>query len=142
MVRHGEACARETALKAIVVEDSASLARRLSDALRGLGHEVCGVAATAADLAVLLRDHQPELVVIDLDLGVRQDGIGIATLLEAGGPLPLVFVVEADEKSAEVEESRTIECSARLTRPFTPEDLQRAIVRAADRAKAAAHPKF
>lgn len=130
------------ALKAIVVEDKAGLADRLSDTLKRGGHVVCGVAETAADLAALLSSHEPDIVFIDLDLGERQDGIGVATLLEAGGPLPVVFVVDPADELAEVEESRTIECSARLDRPFTAEDLEQAIERALRRAKEAAHPKF
>jgi AmiR/NasT family two-component response regulator len=132
----------EMALKAIVVEDKAGVADRLSDTLRRLGHQVCGVAQTAADLASLLREHEPDIVFIDLDLGERQDGIGVATLLEAGGPLPVVFVVEPSEKSAEVEESQTIECSARLVKPFTTEDLEQAIERSIRRARDAAHPQL
>lgn len=129
-------------MKAIVVEDKTDLVDRLSDTLRRLGHEVCGVAPTAARLASLLRDHRPDIVLIDLDLGERQDGIGVATLLEAGGPLPVVFVVQPDEEGAEVEESRTVECSARLVRPFTPSDLEEAIERAVRRAHEAANPQL
>jgi AmiR/NasT family two-component response regulator len=130
------------AMKAIVVEDKTELVDRLSDRLMRLGHEVAGVAPTAAHLAALLEDHQPDIVFIDLDLGDRQDGIGVATLLEAGGALPVVFVVQTYEESAEVEESRTVECSARLMRPFTADDLEQAIERAVRRANEAEHPTF
>ncbi len=129
------------ALKAIVVEDKSGIADRLSDALAAAGHRVCGVAETAADLASLLGDHQPDIVFIDLDLGERQDGIGVATLLEAGGPLAVVFIVAADE-STQVEESRTVECSARLVSPFSASDLDQAIERAIARAKDAANPSL
>lgn len=130
------------ALKAIVVEDKAGVAEHLCGMLRDLGHDVRGSARTAADLAALMTDYHPDLVVIDLDLGERQDGIGVATLLEAGGPLPVVFVVNPDEEKAEVEESRSIECSATLQTPFTPKTLQHAIERAIGRAKEAADPKL
>jgi CheY-like chemotaxis protein len=131
-----------TALKTIVVEDKGPVAELLSDRLRGLGHEVCGVAPTALELAGLLEDHRPDVVLIDLELGERQDGIGIATLLEAGGPLPVVFVVDPDAERAEVEESRTVQCSARLARPFTDEDLAQAVDRAVSKVQTAAHPKL
>lgn len=129
-------------LKAIVVEDKSGVADRLSDALAAAGHRVCGVAETASDLAALLGDHQPDIVFIDLDLGERQDGIGVATLLEAGGPLAVVFIVDQADESAQVEESRTVECSARLVRPFTASDLDQAIERAVARAREAANPSL
>lgn len=127
------------ALKVIVVEDRRDVAGALREHLRDLGHEVFGVASNAADLADLLRQHEPDLVTIDLDLGEQQDGMGIAILLEAAGVVPVVFITNPDDSQAAIEESRTIECTARLRRPFTRADLAVAIDRAVQRAGEVKH---
>ena len=117
-------------LKIIVVEDKADLAGHLQQALGELGHEVCGVARGGGDLAALLREHEPDLVTISLGLGERQDGIGVAIVLEAAQSIPVVFIADHREEVAAIEESRTIGGSARLYRPFTHDDLAQAIDRA------------
>lgn len=125
------------ALKIIVVEDKPEVVGHLRRALQDLGHEVCGVAREASDLADLLRSHRPDLVTINLDLGERQDGMGVAIVLEAAGPVPVVFVADPGEQVSEIEESRTIEGTARLYRPFTKDDLAGAIDRALRRVQEA-----
>ena len=69
-------------------------------------------------------------MVIDLALGERQDGMGLATAVQAGGAIPIVFVTGPAEEEETVQASRTIEGTARLLRPFTAEDLSQAIDRA------------
>ncbi len=124
-------------LKIIVVEDKADVAGHLEQALRDLGHRVCGVARGGGDLADLLQTCEPDLVTISLDLGERQDGIGVAIVLKAAESIPVVFIADRSEEEAEIEESRTIGGSARLYRPFTLDDLARAIERAIRRVEEA-----
>jgi len=121
-------------LKTIVLEDDDLIAQDLAQTLRDLGHEVCGIAHQVAELAPLMRRHMPDLVTIDVNLGERRDGIGVATVLEAAGPLPIVFVTGAADEQ-EQEEMRCIEGAALVLKPFTPETLKAAIDLAVARAR-------
>jgi AmiR/NasT family two-component response regulator len=113
-------------LKTIVLEDEDLIAQDLAQTLRDLGHEVCGIAHRVVELAPLMQQHAPDLVTIDVNLGDRRDGIGVATVLEAAGPLPIVFVTGAADEQ-EQEEMRTIEGAALVFKPFTRETLKAAI---------------
>ena len=123
-------------LKTIVLEDEDLIAQDLAQTLRELGHEVCGIAHQVAELASLMQQHTPDLVTIDVNLGERHDGIGVATVLEAAGPLPIVFVTGAADEQ-EQEEMRCIEGAALVLKPFTRETLKAAIELAVARAQEA-----
>lgn len=128
-------------LKTIVIEDEASVADSLVQMLRSLGHAVCGVARRTADLPSLLAEHDPDLVTIDVDLGQRREGMGVATALEAGGSVPIVFVVGVVDE-AEHEDLRAIECSAVLIKPFTADQLAATIREAQDRTRRDRNPEL
>jgi CheY-like chemotaxis protein len=119
-------------LKILVVEDDPAVAEVLVATLRQLGHEVCGVAHDVAELAALLESHEPNLVTLDLNLGRGRDGLGVATALEAGGPLAIVFVT-GDVTPEDQEKIRATEGSALLMKPFTEAQLSEAIALALKR---------
>ena len=121
-------------LKTIVLEDEPFVAEAIAQMLRDLGHQVCGVAHHARDLPPLLVEHEPDLVTIDVNLGERHDGIGVATVLEAGGSLPVIFITGAADEQ-EKEEILAIESAVLLMKPFTQDELAAAIQQALDRAE-------
>jgi DNA-binding response OmpR family regulator len=129
------------ALKTIVIEDERPVADSLERMLKGLGHTVCGVARRTADLAPLLARYEPDLVTIDVDLGERRDGIGVATALEAGGALPIVFIVGVVDE-AEHDELCAIEGAVILIKPFTGEQLAASIAEALDRMRRDLNPEL
>jgi DNA-binding response OmpR family regulator len=120
------------ALRIMVVEDKPELATCMMRAIEALGHTLHGLARNGSEVADLLSKGDPDVVTIDMDLGGRQDGMGLAVVLEAAGAIPVVFVTSNDAEVTEIEESRTIEGSSRLFRPFNADDLAHAI----DKAKA------
>lgn len=128
-------------LKTIVLEDEPLVAETIADMLRGLGHHVCGVAHDGRDLPRLLSEHEPELVTIDVQLGGGRDGIGVATLLESGGCLPIVFITGAVDEQ-EQEEILAIEGATLLYKPFTADQLAEAIAAALQRAQEDCAPEL
>jgi CheY-like chemotaxis protein len=76
--------------------------------LAALGHEVCGAVRTGSELANLLAGTIPDLITIDLDLGGQQDGIGIATVIQTAGAVPIVFVTNPMDEDVEFEGSRSV----------------------------------
>ena len=104
--------------------------------LRDLGHEVCGVANDAAGLAALLHKVTPDLITLDIDLGAGGEGLGLATLLEATGMVPIVFVaggVDDQQRDA----IHSIEGTALLVKPFTEPELRIAIALAFEKVRLA-----
>ena len=128
-------------LKTIVLEDEPLVAETIAQMLRDLGHEVCGVAHSAGDLPALLAAHEPELITIDVNLGERHDGVGVATLLESAGCLPIVFITGGvdDEQRADIQ---AVEGAVLLLKPFTSEQLAEAVEAAQDRAREDCAPEL
>lgn len=124
------------ALKIIVLEDDAVIAEAIAQALQDLGHEVCGLATSVWDMAALLAMHEPDLVTIDLNIGERHDGIGVATALQAGGPLAVVFITGAAE-DRDLEQIKAVPGSSVVLKPFTTPDLRMGLALAWTRAREA-----
>ena len=128
-------------LKTIVLEDEPLVAETIAQMLRDLGHDVCGVAHSAGDLPALLSTYDPELITIDVNLGDRHDGVGVATLLESAGCLPIVFITGQvdDEERGDI---LAVEGSTLLLKPFTLDQLAAAIQDAVERAKEDCSPEL
>lgn len=118
--------------KAIIVENERLMALGLAQMLRALGYEVAGLARDASQLAALLGGVTPDLIALDLDLGDGAEGLGIATVLQATGPAPIVFLAaQADEQQRE--SIRAIEGTSLLVGPFTEAELRVAVALAIKR---------
>jgi DNA-binding response OmpR family regulator len=128
-------------LKTIVLEDEPLVAETIAQMLRDLGHEVSGVAHSAHELPALLAAHEPDLITIDVNLGDRHDGVGVATLLEAAGCLPIVFITgEVDDE--ERGDILAVDGSTLLLKPFTSDQLAAAIREAVQRAQEDCSPEL
>ena len=123
-------------LKTLVVETDRPAASGLAKMLRDMGHDVCGVAQDVSQLAALLARLTPDLVALDLDLEDGNEGLGVATVLQATGPVAIVFVAETAD-APDREGIRSIEGTALLIRPFGPAELRTAVALAFERARAA-----
>jgi DNA-binding response OmpR family regulator len=111
-------------LKTLVVETSGAEASGLSAMLGRIGHEVCGVAGNVSGLAQLLFERAtPDLIALDLNLDEGNEARGLATVLQATGPIPIVFVtgcVDWPERDG----IRSIGGTALLIRPFGELELR------------------
>jgi CheY-like chemotaxis protein len=77
--------------RVLVVEDELIIAWQLSEAIQELGHEVCGMAADAAEAVTLAAQFLPDLVLIDIRLRRGTDGVAAAAAIRAERPVPVVF---------------------------------------------------
>jgi AmiR/NasT family two-component response regulator len=123
-------------LKAFVVETGGPDPSGLSAMLVRIGHEVCGVAGEVSGLAELIERTTPDLIALDLKLDEGNEARGFATVLQATGPIPIVFVTGGVDWP-ERDEIRSIVGTALLIRPFGERELRTAIALALGRARAA-----
>src|SRR5262245_55483467 len=76
----------------LIVEDDAIIAFDLAETVRGMGHHVCGTAATMDAALATARSHQPTLALMDLRLAHGDSGIVTAQALRQRSALPIIFV--------------------------------------------------
>jgi AmiR/NasT family two-component response regulator len=123
-------------LKTFVVETNGAEASGLSAMLGRIGHEVCGVVGEVSGLPQLFERATPDLIALDLKLDEGNEARGLATVLQATGPIPIVFITGSVDRP-EQDVIRSIEGTALLVRPFGELELRTAIALAFGRARAA-----
>jgi DNA-binding NarL/FixJ family response regulator len=62
----------------LIVEDDHLVASEMEDALLDAGFDVAGVASSADEVLQLAADHKPQLVVMDIRLNGKRDGVDAA----------------------------------------------------------------
>jgi DNA-binding NarL/FixJ family response regulator len=94
----------ETPKRIVLADDDTLLREGVASLLRGAGFEVVGQARDAAELLALVRDHRPDLAIIDIRMppGYLTEGLGAARQIRAEFPATSVLVLSAH---AEVEQA-------------------------------------
>lgn len=80
------------AIKILVVEDEALVARELELRLTKLGYKVVGVAPSADKAMELAREYSPDLLLMDIHIKGSEDGIDVAHRIKAEREVPVVFL--------------------------------------------------
>mgnify|MGYP000037490289 FL=1 len=65
-------------LKVVLADDHRLTAGALSDSLRGHGVEVSAVVHTASEALEAVRQHRPDVLITDLDMGPGPSGVDVA----------------------------------------------------------------
>ena len=79
------------ALKVVIVEDELLIADMAEEILIENGYEVCGIATTVEKAVGLIRNHKPDLAVIDVRLANGGIGTEIANRLGDLGNLGILY---------------------------------------------------
>lgn len=111
----------------MVVEDDAIIAFDLAETVRGMGHIVCGTAATMDEALAVAAEHTPTLALLDIRLAEGDNGIEVAGELRRRRFLPVIFVTAFPDELAK----RGLEhLGPVIPKPFTREQIEQAITRA------------
>ena len=115
-------------LRGMIVDDDPLVRDVLRDVLASQGEvAIVAEAATLAEAGVLARQHEPQVVFLDVKL---PDGSGFDLLPKLAAATAVVFVTSAEEAGA-----HAFDCEAAdfLLKPVKPERLQRAVARVRQR---------
>ena len=118
-----------------VVEDEPLVLTTIARRLEALGHSMVGRAQRGKDALRLLRDSEPDLVLMDIKLIGEMDGIDVATKLREFSDVPVIFVTSfGDEETVQ----RAVKSSpyGYIMKPFGDRDLATSIEVALGRAAA------
>jgi|GEM_PF-618021 len=108
----------------IVVEDEPILAAMIGEIIQDLGWDVEGTACSEADAFIVLEKSHPQLAVLDIHIGMTTS-LAIASACRDRS-IPVLFMTgyTAGDVPAQCGDAPI------LAKPFTSEDLERAIKRA------------
>ena len=117
----------EAATSVFVVEDETLIAMELEDRLGHLGYAVCGVASNGEAALADIEKTKPDLVLMDINLPGRMDGIETAGRLNEGGAnLPVVFLTAYSDEET-LQRALGTEPFGYLLKPFDERELHTTI---------------
>ena len=114
-------------IRVLVIDDSSTIRRSAEIFLRQAGHEVF-VAEDGFDALAKVHEHRPELVFCDI-LMPRLDGYQTCAILKRHPQFAKVPVIMLSSKDGLFDKARgrMVGCEEYLTKPFTKEQLLRAV---------------
>ncbi len=113
-------------IKLVIVEDEAIIAEDLSDILQTNGYEVCGIARTFTKAIDLLDRHQPDIILLDIQIKGEKDGVDLAHKIKDAYHLPYVFISSHSDSST-VKRASSVNPYGYLVKPFDDDDVLVAI---------------
>ena len=116
-------------MRVLIVEDVALVAMDFAIVVTGLGHKVCGTAASASQAIEQAIRHAPDVVLMDLRLANGSSGIDAARELHARHGLRCIFLsANLDERTmAALQPLQPIDF---VDKPLLPVMLKRALEKA------------
>lgn len=107
----------------LIVEDERIVAMDLSRRLQNLHHEVVGIVSNGPDVFKAVEEHQPDLVLMDIQIQGEMDGIEAAAILREKYHIPHMFLTAyRDEKT--VDRAKRTDPDGYILKPFNDRDIQ------------------
>ncbi|MDN5823642.1 MAG: ANTAR domain-containing response regulator [Arthrobacter sp.] len=113
------------ARRVVVAEDETLIRLDIVEILTGEGFEVVAEADNGEKAVDLVREHRPDLVLMDVKMPVM-DGISAAEIIVKERIAPVVLLTAFSQKEL-VERAREAGAMAYVVKPFSPNDLIPAI---------------
>jgi PAS domain S-box-containing protein len=117
-------CAGKACL--LIVEDESLVAADLEERLVKMGYEVCGIADTCDGATAMASTLRPSLVLMDIHLIGKKDGIEAATIIRKETGIPVVFLT-AHADSATLSRIEIAEPFGYALKPFDERELNATI---------------
>jgi len=113
-------------LKIGIVEDELVIARTILSTLDELGYSHCGPAINYTEAMEMLEQNKPDLLLLDIQLSGKKDGIDVAQKLNELYHIPFIFLT-ANSDGETIDRAKKVKPHAYIVKPFTKEELFAAI---------------
>ena len=112
--------------KIMVVEDEVVIAMRLQQRLTSMGFDITGVAYSGEDAVEQARRLRPDLILMDIMIPGKLDGIAAAKVIKAELNIPVVFLTAFSEDKI-IERAKQAEPYGYILKPFQDRELKAAV---------------
>lgn len=113
-------------LKIGIVEDELVIARTILSTLDELGYLHCGPAINYTEAMELLDNNKPDLLLLDIQLSGKKDGIDVAQKVNELYQIPFIFLT-ANSDAETIDRAKKVKPHAYIVKPFGKEELFAAI---------------
>lgn len=118
---------RQTRARVLIIEDETLIAIDLSDIVSKLGHEVVATADTASKAITAAAQHQPDLVLADIQLADGSSGVDAVNEILHRVAVPVIFITAFPDRLLTGERP---EPTFLITKPYLEETVQAAVSQA------------
>lgn len=115
---------REARTSVLIIEDEPLIAMDLEQIVRGLGHDVAGVATTHEDAVAAFQNSDAGLVLADIQLADGSSGIDAVQDILAIAPVPVIFITAFPERLLT---GHRVEPTFLISKPFGQNTVRAAI---------------
>lgn len=122
----------ENPLRILIVEDEMVIGANISLQLSRFGYEVTGIVPRGEEALVHVRENQPDLVLLDINLKGNIDGIQTAEMMQKEHDIPVIYLT-ANSDDAHFNRAKATHPYAFISKPYKGLDLKRAIELTANR---------
>jgi signal transduction histidine kinase len=110
----------------LVVEDESIVAMDMERRLRGLGYEVAGRVLTGPDAVTQTSQLKPDVVLMDIHLKGKMDGIEAAGLIKREYDVPVIYITAYSDQ-ATLERAKETEPYGYILKPFQEREIHSVI---------------
>jgi DNA-binding response OmpR family regulator len=110
------------AKKVVLCDDDKTTTLILKHLLTKIGCSV-SMAANGAEGLALLSSSKPDLLILDLDMPVKNGMAVLEELQKKGGPVPYIIVLSAHESPDDHKKVLSLGAREAVVKPFKPADL-------------------
>jgi len=115
-----------SACKILITEDEMIVQMHLKRLVEGLGHEVSGTASTLKEALQAAERQTPDIVLMDIHLAEKSDGVEAAGLLRENYDCEIIFITAYGDART-VERTATVGASGYVVKPFSTASIRAAI---------------
>ena len=113
-------------LKILLVEDELIIAEDMTNMLERIGYEIVGSAIDFDEAIEILETEKPDLILLDVNLGGKKDGIHLAEEINRRFGIPFIYTTSFTD-GATIERAKKTQPINYLVKPFKQAQLYTAI---------------
>jgi PAS domain S-box-containing protein len=113
-------------VKILIVEDEQIVAKNIEKRLTGAGYQVVASVSTGEEAIEKVKSTAPDIILMDIKLKGKIDGIETADILRKNYQLPVIFLTSYTDEET-FQRAKNTEPFGYLIKPFETKDLNRAV---------------
>ncbi|HFA50060.1 MAG TPA: response regulator transcription factor [Bacteroidetes bacterium] len=113
-------------IKVLIIEDEALIATDIADILEEYEYRVSGIAHKAEEAFFQLENNRPDIVLLDINLNDKKDGLDIGAHILKNYELPIIYLTAYADK-ATVERAKHTRPMGYIVKPFDGKDIYSSI---------------
>src|SRR5216117_3093203 len=110
----------------LIVEDERIVAKDLQQTLAGMGYDAFGIASSAEEAVARASERCPDVVLMDIRIKGRRDGVETAEILRQRFRVPVVYLTALADDGT-IDRAKKTEPYGYLLKPVRPAELRSAI---------------